>query len=120
MTTRYFDFFDQPSRLAETLGRLLTTPWMAMFALDLMRIALELAQHNAVYEDIAGKFFEHFLRIAQAMTAIGPNGACLWDVCCWFRRGPDGRGEFLPAAAGHFPSRRQPAVFGYARSAEPY
>jgi Mannosylglycerate hydrolase MGH1-like glycoside hydrolase domain len=71
------------------------TAWMAMFALDLMRIALELAQHNAVYEDIASKFFEHFLQIAQAMTAIGPNGACLWDDTDGFfydaLRLPDGR-----------------------------
>ncbi len=46
------------------------TAWMAMYALNLMRIALELAQHNAVYEDIASKFFEHFLRIAEAMTEV--------------------------------------------------
>src|SRR4029078_7886656 len=37
------------------------TSWMAMYALNLMRIALELAQYNEVYEDIATKFFEHFL-----------------------------------------------------------
>ena len=37
------------------------TAWMAMYCLNLMRIALELAQHNHVYEDIATKFFEHFL-----------------------------------------------------------
>ena len=44
------------------------TSWMAMYCLNLMRIALELAQHNHVYEDIATKFFEHFLYIAEAMT----------------------------------------------------
>jgi hypothetical protein len=54
------------------------TSWMAMYALNLMRIALELAQHNSVYEDIATKFFEHFLYIAQAMTHVG-GGASLWD-----------------------------------------
>ncbi|MFL6416469.1 MAG: MGH1-like glycoside hydrolase domain-containing protein, partial [Bryobacteraceae bacterium] len=37
------------------------TSWMAMYSLNLMRISLELAQHNHVYEDIATKFFEHFL-----------------------------------------------------------
>jgi anaerobic ribonucleoside-triphosphate reductase len=37
------------------------TAWMAMYSLNLMRIALELAQHNHVYEDMATKFFEHFL-----------------------------------------------------------
>ena len=44
---------------------------MAMYSLNLMRIALELAQHNHVYEDIATKFFEHFLHIAEAMNNIG-------------------------------------------------
>ncbi len=43
-----------------------------------MRIALELATHNPVYEDIATKFFEHFLHIAEAMTNIG-EGVGLWD-----------------------------------------
>ncbi len=53
------------------------TSWMAMYALNLMRIALELAEHNHVYEDIASKFFEHFLNIAQAMSSI--EGVGLWD-----------------------------------------
>jgi hypothetical protein len=44
------------------------TSWMAMYALNLMRIALELAQQNHVYEDIATKFFEHFLQIAHAIS----------------------------------------------------
>ena len=58
------------------------TSWMAMYALNLMRIALELAQHNRVYEDIATKFFEHFLHIAEAMSHIGGDdgaGVGLWD-----------------------------------------
>lgn len=57
------------------------TSWMAMYCLNLMRIALELALHNKVYEDIATKFFEHFLYIAQAMTNIGGDekGVGLWD-----------------------------------------
>src|SRR5437764_10576949 len=55
------------------------TAWMAMYCLNLMRIALELAQHNHVYEDIATKFFEHFLYIARAMTNIGDEGIGLWD-----------------------------------------
>ena len=45
-----------------------------MYCLNLMRIALELALHNHVYEDIATKFFEHFLYIAEAMTNIGGAG----------------------------------------------
>jgi hypothetical protein len=57
------------------------TSWMAMYSLNLMRIALELALHNPVYEDIATKFFEHFLSIAEAMTNIGGDsrGIGLWD-----------------------------------------
>jgi len=55
------------------------TSWMAMYALNLMRIALELAQHNRVYEDIATKFFEHFLHIAEAMNNLGEAGIGLWD-----------------------------------------
>jgi hypothetical protein len=55
------------------------TSWMAMYSLNLMRIALELAQHNHVYEDIATKFFEHFLHIAQAMTNMAGEGLGLWD-----------------------------------------
>ncbi len=55
------------------------TSWMAMFCLNLMTIALELALANQVYEDIATKFFEHFLYIAGAMNNIGGEGIALWD-----------------------------------------
>jgi hypothetical protein len=44
-----------------------------------MLLALELAQYNQVYEDIAPKFFEHFLDIAEAMTNLGGEGIGLWD-----------------------------------------
>jgi hypothetical protein len=54
------------------------TSWMAMYALNLMRIALELAEHNHVYEDIASKFFEHFLNIAEAMSMYNDDLG-LWD-----------------------------------------
>ena len=54
------------------------TSWMAMYCLNLMRIALELARFDQVYQDIATKFFEHFLQIAEAMTSVG-NGIGLWD-----------------------------------------
>jgi len=53
------------------------TSWMAMFSLNMLRIALELARHDPVYEDIASKFFEHFLYIASAMNKLGGRG--LWD-----------------------------------------
>jgi hypothetical protein len=55
------------------------TSWMAMFALNLMRMSLELAVHDHVYEDLATKFFEHFLYIAQAMTNMGNQGTGLWN-----------------------------------------
>ena len=55
------------------------TAWMAMYTLNLMRIALELASRDHVYEDIATKFFEHFLLIAEAMTNMGGDGVGLWD-----------------------------------------
>lgn len=55
------------------------TSWMAMFCLDMLTIALELASENEVYEDIASKFFEHFLYIVEAMNHIGPEGYTLWN-----------------------------------------
>jgi hypothetical protein len=55
------------------------TSWMAMYSLNLMRIALELAQHDHVYEDIATKFFEHFLQIAEAMSGRSGDRVELWD-----------------------------------------
>ena len=54
------------------------TSWVAMYSLNLLRIALELAQHNRVYEDIATKFFEHFLDIAAAINGA-EHGMGLWD-----------------------------------------
>ena len=47
------------------------TSWMAMYSLNMLTIALELALENPVYEDMATKFFEHFLYIADAMNHIG-------------------------------------------------
>jgi hypothetical protein len=55
------------------------TSWMAMYSLNLMRMALELSKTNPVYQDLASKFFEHFLLIADAMTHIGDDGVSLWD-----------------------------------------
>ena len=55
------------------------TAWMGMFCLNMLTISLELASHNRVYEDIATKFFEHFLYIAQAMNNIAGQGVALWD-----------------------------------------
>ncbi len=58
------------------------TAWMGMFCLNMMAIALELAREDIAYEDVATKFFEHFLYIAGAMNSIGgrgPDGINLWD-----------------------------------------
>ena len=55
------------------------TSWMAMYTLNMLAIALELAAEDTTYEDIATKFFEHFLFIAHAMTDRGDASLCLWD-----------------------------------------
>jgi hypothetical protein len=55
------------------------TAWMGFYSLQMMRIALELARENRVYEDVATKFFEHFLYIAGALNDIGGAGIPLWD-----------------------------------------
>jgi len=55
------------------------TSWMAMFALTMMRIAIELAHERPFYQDMAAKFFEHFLQIAEAMTQMGGAGVGLWN-----------------------------------------
>ncbi|POW01560.1 hypothetical protein PSHT_12468 [Puccinia striiformis] len=57
------------------------TAWMAFFALNMLNMALELAKHNPVYEDIASKFFEHFLFISEAMTFGDSNDeqSSLWN-----------------------------------------
>ncbi|MBS1609793.1 MAG: glucosidase [Bacteroidetes bacterium] len=55
------------------------TSWMAMYSLNLLRIATELAKYNKVYSDIAAKFFEHFLYIAGAMAGINSIEDNLWD-----------------------------------------
>jgi hypothetical protein len=67
--------FPDGSRLEQSDG----TSWMGMFSLNLMRIAIELAAENHVYENIATKFFEHFLSIAAAMNNLGGKGIGLWD-----------------------------------------
>jgi len=76
------------------------TSWMAMYCLNMLTIALELAtQRSPVYEDIATKFFEHFIYIADAMNHIGSGKTQLWDpqdqffydVLNW----PDGRQDYL-------------------------
>ena len=55
------------------------TSWMSMFCLNMLAIALELAKDDMAYEDVASKFFEHFVHIAHAMNDIGADGRSLWD-----------------------------------------
>ncbi|TMC50623.1 MAG: glucosidase [Chloroflexi bacterium] len=65
------------SAMLPMAGRLLqadATAWMAMYCLDMLKIALTLARHDRTYEDVATKFFEHFAYIALAITTQG-----IWD-----------------------------------------
>jgi glycogen debranching enzyme len=55
------------------------TSWMAMYSLDMLAIALELAAGDATYQDVASKFWEHFVYIARAMTHLGDDGFSLWN-----------------------------------------
>jgi hypothetical protein len=53
------------------------TAWMGFYCLTMLSMAIELAEHNPVYEDMASKFFEHFIGISDAMNSLGGTG--LWD-----------------------------------------
>ncbi|MEO6655785.1 MAG: glucosidase [Pyrinomonadaceae bacterium] len=55
------------------------TSWMAMYCLNMLAIALELAGEDSTYEDLASKFWEHFLFISGAMNNLGDEGISLWD-----------------------------------------
>ena len=55
------------------------TSWMGMYCLNMLAIALELAKEDGTYEDVASKFFEHFVYIADAMNNRGGHGIDLWD-----------------------------------------
>jgi hypothetical protein len=71
------------------------TGWMGMFCLTMMRIALELAKENRVYEGTATKFFQHYAYVAAAMKNMGKRDYQLWDETDGFfydvLRYPDGR-----------------------------
>ena len=73
--------FDRSENLpfGENLEQADATSWMAMFSLNMMRIAMELALYNEVYEDLATKFFEHFLHIAHALDCMCEGEFGLWD-----------------------------------------
>jgi len=73
--------FDRNTQLpmGEHLEQVDGTGWMAMYSLNLMRIAAELALSDKAYADIASKFFEHFIYIAGAMATMGADSQGLWD-----------------------------------------
>jgi hypothetical protein len=73
--------FDRSAPLptGEHLGQADGTAWMGMYCLNMLAIALELAHDQPSYEDVASKFFEHFLYIAEALNNIGGTGVPLWD-----------------------------------------
>jgi hypothetical protein len=68
-----------PLPVAASLEQSDSTSWMAMYSLNMLRIAWELSKVNPAYEDIASKFFEHFLYIADAINHVGGRGQSLWD-----------------------------------------
>jgi hypothetical protein len=55
------------------------TSWMGMYCLNLLAIAMELARENPAYENVASKFWEHFLHIANAINHLGSKKLGLWD-----------------------------------------
>jgi hypothetical protein len=72
------------------------TSWMGMYCLNMLAMALELAREDPAYEDVASKFFEHFVYIADAINAHGMENKSLWD---------EEDGFFYDAI--HFPSGEQ-------------
>jgi hypothetical protein len=56
------------------------TSWMAMYSLNMLAIAMELAKYDASYEDVASKFWEHFLNIAHAISGGKPHGGAGHDL----------------------------------------
>ncbi|MBI1737472.1 MAG: glucosidase [Candidatus Rokubacteria bacterium] len=73
------------------------TAWMGMYCLNMLAIALELARDDAAYENVASKFFEHFVYIAHAIDDRGGDAIGLWDEADGFYYDvldlPDGRRE---------------------------
>ncbi len=67
----------QPLPTGGTLEQADGTAWMASYCLTMLAMALELAEEDPSYEDVASKFFEHFIAIVDAMNTLGGSG--LWD-----------------------------------------
>ena len=94
------------------------TSWMGMYCLNMLAMALELAQDDRAYEDVASKFFEHFVYIAHATHHLGGDGMGLWDDedgffydvlnlpgCPASSGGPNGSSTTTPSCASTSPSR---------------
>ena len=73
--------FDRSAKLpsGEFIEQSDGTSWMGMYCLNMLSIAMELAWEDPVYEDVASKFFEHFVHIAHAMNDLGGEGIELWN-----------------------------------------
>jgi hypothetical protein len=62
------------------LGQVDGTSWMAMYSMNLMEMAIEIASEDPTYEDVASKFFEHFVHIAESLNSVGGmHNISLWD-----------------------------------------
>jgi hypothetical protein len=55
------------------------TSWMAMYCLNMLEMALEIAETDPTYEDVATKFFEHFVYIAESLNRMGADWDGAWD-----------------------------------------
>ncbi len=73
--------FDRSSPLPTggTIEQADGTSWMAMYALNMLKIATEISATKPHYQDMASKFFEHFLSISAALNAVGKSNVNLWD-----------------------------------------
>jgi hypothetical protein len=73
-----FDRSNMPSGIQE-MQQADATSWMAKFSVEMLRISMELSMHNHAYEDLACRFFRHFLNIGWSMHNIGEDAISLWD-----------------------------------------
>jgi hypothetical protein len=76
------------------------TSWMAFYCLTMLQIAVELARHDKAWDELATKFLEHFLSIAEALSTFGSQDVSLWDSADGFFYdvlvNPDGSYQQLP------------------------
>ena len=79
LTTSAFLTARSRCRPAAVLTQSDGTSWMAMYCLNMLAIALELSIEDDAYEDVASKFWEHFVFISDAMNNLGDDAISLWD-----------------------------------------